>query len=183
MERLLCFCGRDVSDWAEKSAVVIPVDPLEGFPFDLAHRFPWADLLDDLCFEQADHALGQDPDWPYAVASGAGVKIGSIFGCAAGTAAYGATVDGVTVGIFDLAKVSTEVHTVGLPLFWDDTAKLVTTDNDEGANIRIGLAVEARANPISLELPIIPVLRQVFGRQPDVRFGFPCHCPRQTLPE
>lgn len=84
---------------------------------------------------------------PYAVASGAGVKIGSIFGCAAGAAANGATVDVVTEGVFDLAKVSTEVHSVGLPLFWDDAAKLVTTDDDEGANVRIGVAVEARANP------------------------------------
>ena len=26
IERLLCFCGRDVSDGAEKAAVVIPID-------------------------------------------------------------------------------------------------------------------------------------------------------------
>ena len=83
---------------------------------------------------------------PYAVASGASVKIGSIFGVAAGAAESGATVDVVTHGVFDLAKVSTEVHTVGLPLFWDDTAKLVTTDDDTGGNVRIGVALEARAN-------------------------------------
>ena len=57
--RLLCFCRRDVSDRAEKAAVVIPIDPFEGFPFDLAHRFPWADLVDDLGFEQADDTFGQ----------------------------------------------------------------------------------------------------------------------------
>ena len=46
--------------------IVIPVDPFQGFPFDFAHRFPRADLVDalpakrlasiaekDLGFEQA----------------------------------------------------------------------------------------------------------------------------------
>ena len=59
IERLLCFCGWDVSDGAKKSAVVIPIDPFQRFPFDLAHRFPWADLVYDLCFEQANHAFGK----------------------------------------------------------------------------------------------------------------------------
>ena len=72
IERLLCFCGWDVSDWAKKSAVVIPIDPFQGFPFDLAHRFPRADLVDalpgkrlpsiaekDLSFEQADDTFSQ----------------------------------------------------------------------------------------------------------------------------
>ena len=49
----------DVSDWAKKSAVVIPIDPFQGFPFDFAHRFPWSDLVDHLGFEQADNALGE----------------------------------------------------------------------------------------------------------------------------
>ena len=59
MERLLCFCGRGVSNGAEKTAVVIPVDPFQRFPFNLAHRFPRADLVDHLGFEQANHAFGQ----------------------------------------------------------------------------------------------------------------------------
>jgi len=71
MERLLCFCGGDVADGAEKGEganaigpreppnVVIPIDPFHRFPFDFAHRFPRADLVDDFGSEQADDALGQ----------------------------------------------------------------------------------------------------------------------------
>ena len=39
--------------------VVIPVDPFEGFPLDFTHRFPWADLIDDLGLEEADDAFGE----------------------------------------------------------------------------------------------------------------------------
>lgn len=82
---------------------------------------------------------------PYAVASGAGVKIGLIFGVAAGAAANGATVDVVTQGIFDLPKVSTDVFAVGAACCWDDTAKLITSTTS--GNSKVGVAVEARANP------------------------------------
>jgi hypothetical protein len=57
IERLLCFCGWDVADGAEQPGVVIPIDPFEGFSFDLAHRFPRTNQVDDLGFEQADQNL------------------------------------------------------------------------------------------------------------------------------
>jgi len=79
------------------------------------------------------------------VTSGGGVKTGLIFGVAAGTAANGATVDLVTVGVFDLAKVSTDAFAVGAAVHWDDTAKLCTS-NTVG-NPKIGVAVAAAANP------------------------------------
>lgn len=66
---------------------------------------------------------------------------------AAGDAANGATVDVVTLGVVELAKVSTDAATVGAALYWDDTAKLVTTDDDTGGNAKIGVAVAAAANP------------------------------------
>lgn len=84
---------------------------------------------------------------PYAVTSGGGVKSGLIFGVAAGTAASGADVDLVTQGVFDLPKVSTDVFAVGAAVYWDDTAKLVTSDDDSGANSKIGVTVAAAANP------------------------------------
>ena len=59
MERLLGFCGRAVSDRAGQATIVLPIDPFLGFPFDFAHRFPRADLVDDLGFEQACDTLGQ----------------------------------------------------------------------------------------------------------------------------
>ena len=42
-----------------QAGVVIPVDPFQGFPLDLANGFPGAEKLDDLGFEQADDAFGQ----------------------------------------------------------------------------------------------------------------------------
>lgn len=82
---------------------------------------------------------------PYDVASGAGVKSGLIFGVAAGAALSGADVDLVTVGVFDLPKVSTDVFAVGAAVYWDDTAKLMTSTTS--GNTKIGVAVKAAANP------------------------------------
>ena len=82
---------------------------------------------------------------PYAVASGAGVKIGLIFGVAAGAAASGASVDVVTEGVFTLPKVSTDVFAVGAAVYWDDTAKLITSTTS--GNTKVGVAVTAAANP------------------------------------
>jgi predicted RecA/RadA family phage recombinase len=82
---------------------------------------------------------------PYAVASGAGVKTGLIFGVAAGAAASGASVDIVTEGVVELAKVSTDVFAVGAAVYWDDTAKLLTSTTS--GKTKVGVAVKAAANP------------------------------------
>lgn len=79
--------------------------------------------------------------------SGQGVLIGNLFGIAAGTAAIGEDLDLVTEGVFSMAKVSTDELAVGDFVYRDDTAKLATSDDDEGANELIGLAVTAAANP------------------------------------
>jgi len=89
---------------------------------------------------------------PYSVASGAGCKIGSIFGVAQGAAANGATVDLLTVGVVDLAKVSANTFAVGAAVYWDDAAKLATSAADDGedppvAHPKIGVAVAAAGNP------------------------------------
>ena len=39
--------------------IVIPIDPFQGLPFDLAHGFSQADLVDDLGFEQADDTFSK----------------------------------------------------------------------------------------------------------------------------
>lgn len=54
MRRLLCVGGQDVPDEFQQATVVEPVDPLQGFPLDFKHRFPWPDLVDSLGFEQAN---------------------------------------------------------------------------------------------------------------------------------
>ena len=50
---------RDISDGAMQAFGVVPVDPFQGFPFDLADGFPRAEEVYDLGFEQADRAFGQ----------------------------------------------------------------------------------------------------------------------------
>jgi predicted RecA/RadA family phage recombinase len=82
---------------------------------------------------------------PYDVASGGGVKSGLIFGVAAGDALSGADVDLVTVGVFDLPKVSTDVFNIGAAVYWNDTTKLVTTTTS--GNTKVGVAVTAAPNP------------------------------------
>ena len=82
---------------------------------------------------------------PYDVASGGGAKSGLIFGVAAVDALSGADVDLVTVGIFDLPKVSTDVFAVGFAVFWDNSAKLMTSTTR--GNTKIGVAVKAASNP------------------------------------
>ncbi|WP_372838308.1 DUF2190 family protein [Phaeovulum sp.] len=79
--------------------------------------------------------------------SGQGVLVGNLFGIAAGNAEIGDSLDLVTVGVFTMPKVSTDVLAVGDAVFWDDTAKLATADDDTGNNAEIGLAVTAAANP------------------------------------
>jgi predicted RecA/RadA family phage recombinase len=84
---------------------------------------------------------------PYAVASGAGAKIGSFFGIACGTYASGAEAEFATRGVFDIAKTSALAVSVGDLLYWNDTTKVLTkTTSDFGP---VAVAVEAAANPSS----------------------------------
>ena len=82
---------------------------------------------------------------PYAVSSGDGALIGTIFGVAAGDAAEGAEVDLVTVGVFTLPKVSTDAIAVGAAVYWDDDAKLITTTATD--NTKIGVSIATAVNP------------------------------------
>lgn len=82
-----------------------------------------------------------------ATSSGDGVLVNSLFGIASGDAAIGEKLVLTTKGVFTMPKVSTDVMAVGAVVFWDDSAGLVTTDDDTGANPRIGLAVTVAGNP------------------------------------
>lgn len=81
---------------------------------------------------------------PYAVASGAGLLVGSIFGVATAAAASGAAVEAAVTGVFDLAKATGAAWTVGARIYWDDTAKNCTTT--ASTNKLIGVAVAAAAS-------------------------------------
>ncbi len=80
---------------------------------------------------------------PYAVTSGDGLLVGSIFGVAAGDASSGGTVEAALTGVFDLTKIGSQAWTVGAKVYWDDTNKRCTTVATD--NTLIGVAVEAVA--------------------------------------
>jgi predicted RecA/RadA family phage recombinase len=71
---------------------------------------------------------------PANVESGEGVLIGQLFGVCAGDAASGATLDLVTEGVFDLAKATADIFTVGAPVYWDAELKKARSGNDEDSN-------------------------------------------------
>ncbi len=82
VECLLCFVRRDVADGAMQAGVVVPVDPFQGFPFDLTNGLPGSEGLDELGLEQADDAFGEGvvigiPDAPdRGVDAGLGEPLG-----------------------------------------------------------------------------------------------------------
>jgi predicted RecA/RadA family phage recombinase len=80
---------------------------------------------------------------PYAVASGDGLLVGSIFGVAYGDAANGESVEAALVGVFDLKKVASQAWVPGDKVYWDNTNKEAT--KTATANTLIGVAVEAVA--------------------------------------
>lgn len=93
---------------------------------------------------------------PYAVTSGAGCLVGSIFGVAEAPAAAGTQVPLRRFGVFTLPK-ATGAITLGATLYWDDTNKVVTTT--AAGNIKIGAAVTAQASgDASVRLVLIPVI-------------------------
>jgi predicted RecA/RadA family phage recombinase len=77
---------------------------------------------------------------PYDVTSGKGVLVGSIFGVASGDVLSGFDGEFDVEGVFDLTKATGAV-TQGAALYWDDTAKNVTTTSS--GNTKIGVAVVA----------------------------------------
>lgn len=78
-----------------------------------------------------------------AVASGAGVLIGSIFGVAANDAAAGEEVVLNVVGLFELPKTESQAWTAGDAVYWDDAASEATTVAT--GNTLIGVATAAVA--------------------------------------
>jgi predicted RecA/RadA family phage recombinase len=83
---------------------------------------------------------------PAATASGSVVVVGDIIGVAAGDAASGALLDIETKGVWSLPKVAADVVTVGAAIYYDAGESLVTIDDAEGANAKIGVAIAAAGN-------------------------------------
>jgi predicted RecA/RadA family phage recombinase len=81
---------------------------------------------------------------PYAVQSGDGLQVGTLFGVAANAAANGAQVEGKTSGVFDLTALATDVGSFGTKVYWDNGNRRVTVT--VGSNMFIGALVGAKAN-------------------------------------
>lgn len=80
---------------------------------------------------------------PYALLSGAGCLVGSLFGVACADALISTEVEVKTTGVFDFPKAASQAWTVGARVYWDDTAKNCTTT--ASTNKLIGVAVAAVA--------------------------------------
>lgn len=87
---------------------------------------------------------------PYAVSSGGGALVGSLFGVAVNDAANGAEVVLATRGVFEMAKADSQAWTVGAKIYWDNTNKVCTTT--ASGNTLIGTAYEAVASTAGLVL-------------------------------
>jgi predicted RecA/RadA family phage recombinase len=82
--------------------------------------------------------------------SGVGCKIGSLFGIAATTKAAGDPVVLDTVGVFEHAKTSAQAWNTGDKIYWDDTAKVMTTSSS--GTTYVGVAAGPALNPTATGL-------------------------------
>lgn len=89
----------------------------------------------------------------YEVQSGGGVKVGSLFGFATTYAAAGDTVNIKRHGVFEHAKLAAQAWAQGAPIYWDDTAKLLTTA--ASGNTLVGAAALAAVNPSAVGRVVI----------------------------
>jgi predicted RecA/RadA family phage recombinase len=76
-----------------------------------------------------------------AATSGAGVKVGNLFGIASGDAAIGEPLVLVTEGVFEMPKVAADDFTVGAAVYWRASDGAMTTT--ASGNTKVGTAVSA----------------------------------------
>lgn len=85
---------------------------------------------------------------PYALTSGQGCQVGTMFGVATTDAANGAPVVLCMRGVVELNKLNTDVIGQGVSCYWDNTNRRVTVSpTAPGNNLYIGKAVTAVGNP------------------------------------
>jgi predicted RecA/RadA family phage recombinase len=76
-----------------------------------------------------------------AIVAGSGVLVGSLFGIASTDAAEDDQVELAVDGVFDIAKTAAITFDPGDDVYWDNTAKKVTSVADD--NYKIGVAIAA----------------------------------------
>ena len=82
---------------------------------------------------------------PAALSSGDVVQVGKLIGVAEKDAQSGETVAVSVVGVYSLNRNATDTFAQGDLVYWDATAKEVTTNSAAGANALLGASVEALA--------------------------------------
>lgn len=80
---------------------------------------------------------------PYDVTSGDGCLVGSLFGVASNTVKSGEAVPIDTGGVYAIKKTAAQTFAAGAKVYWDDTAKSVTSVST--SNTLIGVAIKAAA--------------------------------------
>ena len=76
------------------------------------------------------------------VVSGSAYLIGALLVVATHDAAAGASFRGLARGVVDVPKVPSEAWSELLKIYWDDTAKKFTLDDDTGSNPLVGVATQ-----------------------------------------
>lgn len=79
---------------------------------------------------------------PYSVFGGQGVQVGGLFGVAASDAANGVPVEIKRAGVFDISAVQTDTASQGAKIYWDNTARRLTTTATN--NILVGAVTVAK---------------------------------------
>lgn len=92
-----------------------------------------------------------------AVVSGAPLLIGELVGIASKSGAIGDVVEFALQGVYSIAKPTAggSGHAQGTALYWDDTAKVVTEDDDSGANKLAGYSFAGAADADTTELVLL----------------------------
>ena len=94
------------------------------------------------------------------VASGDFVVVGKIIGVAAFDAAATVDVEVQTEGVFELAKVTTDVIAAGDALYWDSGVSKLTKTAGTGSKPLVGYATEAAGNGATVvNARLVPTLQ------------------------
>jgi predicted RecA/RadA family phage recombinase len=92
-----------------------------------------------------------------AIASGAGLLVGQLFGVAVKDGAIGETINIQTEGVFDLKYTVAATAAVGDLIYWDDAAKNVT--KTASSNKKIGICVQAAASAdATMRVKLVPTI-------------------------
>lgn len=81
---------------------------------------------------------------PYDVAAGGGALVGSLFVVAIAAVLSGKGGQGRRRGVMDIAKATGEAWTQGQKVYWDNTAKKLTTTST--SNTLVGVAAQIQAS-------------------------------------